>query len=353
MEGVIQALREWAPTRETIIQDLTFVPTGNMEEKYFVGVPIEFDHNGISFYADGRLWSATCAVHWEFPVVAVILYFVMIPTMKHVVGKYGKWDWKQLTMCWNAFLSMFSWCGVVCCVPVLLDNFARKGLFFTTCAPAHWYGTGFCGLFVALFIFSKFAELFDTFLLLVAKKPVIALQWWHHSTVLLYCWHSYAARIGTGLWFAAMNYVVHAFMYGYFALTATRYRKYVQPYAIFITLGQLMQMIVGMFVTIKAVQYQIAGIECNVNKTNSILGLAMYFSYFVLFFILFVENYCCKRKRTDIPSQCAVTTPGEIKGKLVEDSANPDKLLENGFHNGAHVNVVDESYTNGYDKKEK
>merc|ERR1711972_362457 len=128
-------------------------------------------------------------------------------------------------------------------------------------------------------------------LLLLAKKSVIALQWWHHSTVLLYCWHSYANCIATGIWFAAMNYSVHAVMYGYFAITATKYRKCVTPFAIFITLAQLLQMLVGMYVTIKAVFHQARGEECHVNKTNSVLGLGMYFSYFVLFFKLFVDNY--------------------------------------------------------------
>merc|ERR1712194_629218 len=130
----------------------------------------------------------------------------------------------------------------------------------------------------------------------LAKKPVIALQWWHHSTVLLYCWHSYSNCIATGIWFAAMNYSVHAVMYGYFAITATKYRKCVTPFAIFITLAQLLQMLVGMYVTIKAVIHQKHGEECHVNKTNSVLGLGMYFSYFVLFFKLFVDNYCLKEK---------------------------------------------------------
>merc|ERR1712151_1259078 len=57
-----------------------------------------------------------------------------------------------------------------------------------------------------------------------------------------------------------------------------------------------MQMLVGMYVTIKAVIHQKHGEECHVNKTNSVLGLGMYFSYFVLFFKLFVDNYCLKRK---------------------------------------------------------
>merc|ERR1712084_62989 len=142
------------------------------------------------------------------------------------------------------------------------------------------------------------AELIDTVLLLLAGKPVIALQWWHHSTVLLYCWHSYSVRIATGAWFACMNYSVHSIMYGYFAIMGTRYRKAVTKYAIYITLLQLVQMLVGMFVTVKAVAYQVAGEECHVNKTNSVLGLSMYASYFVLFFKLFVDNYYLKPKKS-------------------------------------------------------
>merc|ERR1712066_540691 len=169
------------------------------------------------------------------------------------------------------------------------------GLYFTCCAPATWYGGNISGLFVGFFIYSK---LFDTILLLLAGKPVIALQWWHHSTVLLYCWHSYSVRIATGAWFACMNYSVHSIMYGYFAVMGTKYRRAVAPYAIYITLLQLVQMLVGMFVTVKAVLYQAAGNECHVNKTNSVLGLSMYASYFVLFFKLFVDNYYLKPKKS-------------------------------------------------------
>ena len=35
---------------------------------------------------------------------------------------------------------------------------------------------------------------------------------YHHITVLLYCWHSYASRISSGLWFGTMNYFVHSLM---------------------------------------------------------------------------------------------------------------------------------------------
>merc|ERR1711976_1108854 len=179
----------------------------------------------------------------------------------------------------------------------------------TICAPPHWYGNNLSGFFVMLFIYSKVPKLINSVLLLLAKKEVIALQWWHHFTVLLYCWHSYSICIGTGILFAAMSYSVHAVMYGYFAITATKYRKCVTPFAIFITLAQLMQMLVGMYVTIKAVLHQTHGQECYVNKTNSVLGLGMYFSYFVLFVKLFLDNYCSKdsKKLSALPRKPSVS----------------------------------------------
>merc|ERR1711920_328077 len=56
---------------------------------------------------------------------------------------------------WNTLLSLFSWCGVVACVPVLATSLWEHGLHFTMCAPAAWYASGWSGIFVALFIFFK------------------------------------------------------------------------------------------------------------------------------------------------------------------------------------------------------
>lgn len=64
----------------------------------------------------------------------------------------------------------------------------------------------------------------------------------------------------------------------------------------YITLLQITQMLVGMWITIKAVLYQMDGQECHVNKTNSVLGLLMYASYFILFSKLFVDHYLLGQK---------------------------------------------------------
>lgn len=299
------SLVAWMPSAQDVLADLAYKPDAASDVQFITmqswkGMPLRWLSPGAaeggSHFFSGTYWTTATANHWEIPLVAVALYLAMIPLLKNYVARRGKFNVRTVGFYWNAALSLFSWCGVFACVPVLVGSLWEHGLFFTTCAPASWYGSGLSGFFFALFIYSKIAELVDTVLLLLGGKPVIALQWWHHSTVLLYCWHSYSTRIATGAWFACMNYSVHSLMYGYFAVMGTQYRKAVSRYAIYITLLQLVQMLVGMFVTIKAVLYQAAGDECHVNKTNSILGLSMYASYFLLFFKLFVDNYYLKSK---------------------------------------------------------
>ena len=63
---------------------------------------------------------------------------------------------------------------------------------------------------MALFIYSKIPELFDTFFIVARQSPLIFLHWYHHLTVLLYCWHSYATEAPHALYFVAMNFCCHA-----------------------------------------------------------------------------------------------------------------------------------------------
>ena len=86
--------------------------------------------------------------------------------------------------------------------PLALSAAAPSSVNRCCTDPAEWYLIGPTGLWVGLFIFSKLPELFDTAFLVLQKKKVIFLHWFHHTTVLLYCWHAYHNRIGPGIWCA-------------------------------------------------------------------------------------------------------------------------------------------------------
>ena len=96
---------------------------------------------------------------------------------------------------------------------------------------------------MCLFIFSKYLELIDTVFLVLRKRKVRFLHWYHHFSVLLYCWHAYTWEMPTGLYFAAMNYTVHAVMYFYYFLSGVLTKP--PDWALLVTVMQLLQMVGG------------------------------------------------------------------------------------------------------------
>eukprot|EP01013_Petalomonas_cantuscygni_P019018 TRINITY_DN3663_c0_g1_i2.p1 TRINITY_DN3663_c0_g1~~TRINITY_DN3663_c0_g1_i2.p1 ORF type:complete len:299 (+),score=45.42 TRINITY_DN3663_c0_g1_i2:99-995(+) len=153
---------------------------------------------------------------------------------------------------WNLFLAAFSVIGAIRVVPRLVGIVSDYGFSQALCVPASdTYSHGAAGLWVFFFCMSKIPELFDTVLLLMKRRYVIFLHWYHHASVLLYCWHAYVTKTPAGIWFSSMNLVVHGVMYWYYFLSACGKRP---SWDIFVTSLQILQMIIGVAVT--AVSWQ-------------------------------------------------------------------------------------------------
>jgi len=205
-------------------------------------------------------------------------------------------DLKKPLAAWNLFLAVFSFIGAARVLPHLFMILWEYGLEYTSCrAPGRSYGSGPSGLWVCAFIFSKYFELIDTVFLVLRKKPVNFLHWYHHCTVLLYCWHSYMWQISTGIYFAAMNYTVHAIMYFYYYLAAVGKPP---KWSLFVTTIQLSQMGVGIAVVVYHSTALLAGTipHCDGHVPNNVAALVMYASYFFLFAQFLVERYCCGKR---------------------------------------------------------
>jgi elongation of very long chain fatty acids protein 6 len=151
-------------------------------------------------------------------------------------------------------------------------------------------------LAVQLFILSKIPELIDTVFIVLRKKPLIFLHWYHHVTVLIFCWNSYVTLAGAGLYFVSMNYTVHAVMYLYFFLQAVkRVPKWFPSWII--TLMQISQMAVGAFVVGASFYFYIYGGEkyppgqCNNKPENLLAGGLIYSSYLYLFVEFAIKRF--------------------------------------------------------------
>mmetsp|Transcript_5221 Transcript_5221/g.6723 ORF Transcript_5221/g.6723 Transcript_5221/m.6723 type:complete len:317 (+) Transcript_5221:23-973(+) len=263
----------------------------------------------------GRDWMRSSP--W-LPFLAVALYGIFIVWGKAAMKSSKEWNWRSIMAFWNLSLSTFSWMGLIRTLPHLIHNMYNYSLEEVFCNdPESAFGSGSTGLWVQLFILSKFPELIDTFFIVIHKKPLIFLHWYHHVTVLLYCWHSYVSSAPTGLFFVVMNYAVHAIMYGYYFLMAVGMKpKWLKGY--YITAAQITQMIAGVAVTILSFYYYNkynsgsgrrddkhdggGTNKCYIQKENNTAAFVMYGSYLFLFLQFFVGRYTwgnlSKRKRT-------------------------------------------------------
>ena len=137
---------------------------------------------------------------------------------------------------------------------------------------------------------SKVPELLDTAFIVLRKQRLIFLHWYHHATVLMYTWYSFAGYTASGRWFISMNFTVHALMYTYYMLRAMKVHV-PRTLAMLITVAQIAQMFLGIVVNVRTAKALGDGSVCSVTKRNITVSLLMYATYFMLFVNFFISAY--------------------------------------------------------------
>ncbi|CAF1005593.1 unnamed protein product [Rotaria sordida] len=252
-----------------------------------------FDFELIFFDQEKFLWIEDLMYNWWWlSIPYALLYIIAIFIGQTWMRKRDeKFELRKLLIIWNTILTIFSFWGACRCVPELIYTLTNYGFLYSVCDPS--FKKGITGLWSWLFMASKVPETLDTLFIVLRRQPLIFLHWYHHATVLVYCFYSYAMFVSTGRWFISMNYCVHTIMYGYFALRAARIRlpRFLQQ---FITILQLIQMIIGCFINLAALNYKQHGYLCATSDINIKLSLALYASYLILFVHFFYTSYLQK-----------------------------------------------------------
>ena len=243
--------------------------------------------------------------HMALPVILCVIYLALIYQCSRFMYRPGqqRFDLRYPLAYWNAALSLFSFLGAMRTVPELIYRLGSANSVLETISanPASSWGVGATGLWVQLFIYSKIPELVDTAFIVARQRPLLFLHWYHHVTVLLYCWHSYATEAPQALYFVAMNYTVHSIMYGYYCLMALKMKPAWLP-PVIITVAQISQMVVGVAVQLGAsYRWFTEGSGAPgtglVNGANVFWGGVMYASYFLLFAKFAYDRYFVNSKK--------------------------------------------------------
>ncbi|XP_071873764.1 very long chain fatty acid elongase 6-like [Bombus fervidus] len=227
--------------------------------------------------------------HFQYCFVCCAIYVILVFAGKYYLLDKPKFDLRRWLVLWSLMLATFSVFGFLRMGTEMYHTLSNYGFYYSVCVPNYLTRDSVTAFWAFLFTLSKIVELGDTIFIVLRKQPLIFLHWYHHITVLLYTWYSYAEVSATGRWFITMNFFVHSWMYSYYALKAMRFRipKWI---AIIITTLQLTQMIVGCVIVFAAYCY-IQTNECNVTLYNIKISMLMYFSYFILFARFFQQAY--------------------------------------------------------------
>eukprot|EP00920_Eleutheroschizon_duboscqi_P029570 GHVT01071766.1.p1 GENE.GHVT01071766.1~~GHVT01071766.1.p1 ORF type:complete len:369 (+),score=4.88 GHVT01071766.1:361-1467(+) len=264
---------------------------------------------------------------WLAPCVCV-LYLLFCYFGQRWMECRSPFDLRKPLKYWNLFLAIFSTIGALRVVPQVILMHVQWGFKCSICfPPVYTFGHGPAAFWMAMFVYSKYFELVDTVFIVLRKRNLSFLHWYHHSTVLLYTSDAFFRELPAGVYFAAMNFSVHAVMYLYYYLASEHRRP--PSWGVFVTIGQISQMLLGVAITFISLYYSLTmpfqyewnsanmtspkavAVGHYISVTNLIAACAMYSTYGFLFAKFFITRYIFTGRR-DKSSKLAEIAQGKL-----------------------------------------
>eukprot|EP01128_Nolandella_sp_AFSM9_P007260 TRINITY_DN3926_c0_g1_i1.p1 TRINITY_DN3926_c0_g1~~TRINITY_DN3926_c0_g1_i1.p1 ORF type:complete len:273 (+),score=40.39 TRINITY_DN3926_c0_g1_i1:32-850(+) len=250
-------------------------------------------------WAEAFTWETEPLVHsgWTIPVATVVFYFVVVvQLLPRYMATREAFKLKTFLSVWNFGLFLFSLGCILSFVWRLVLGVQQHGLDVLICDTNGHFWSGLDLFCVWIFLISKFFELGDTVLLVLRKRPVIFLHWYHHVTVLLYCWQANMTHNSNSILFGTMNAFIHTVMYYYYWQSSMGNRL---SWGSLVTKLQLSQMFFGIALVVSWGYYdRVLDMNCYATTHDGPLltSFIMYGSYFILFLHFYVGRWLAKRK---------------------------------------------------------
>lgn len=180
------------------------------------GVGDNLDHFGFE-RIDPVKWHHFFADQRSLVYYAGGAYITTIYTLQRWMRNRKAYHLRIPLFWWNLCLGIFSICGFARMAPGFLSVLkGPDGIYNSICVK---YDQSIqTGYWTIAFILSKWVELGDTVFIVLRKRPLVLLQWYHHLATMICSWVFAPYMEPIGHWYAVVNYGVHSLMYPYFAL---------------------------------------------------------------------------------------------------------------------------------------
>uniref|UniRef100_A0A183GI08 Elongation of very long chain fatty acids protein n=1 Tax=Heligmosomoides polygyrus TaxID=6339 RepID=A0A183GI08_HELPZ len=244
-------------------------------------------------------------LHWVPTSYKItVAYLVLIYLGQKFMRNKKPFELDGTLAVWNFTFSLFSGVAAYKLLPELFRTFQTDGFVGTYCNNNDYYTDTSTGFWGWAFVMSKAPELGDTIFLVLRKKPVIFMHWYHHALTFVYATITYSEHQAWVRWSLALNLTVHTIMYFYFGVRALKIET-PRPVAKFITTIQITQFVISCYILGHLVLIKTYNSipDCAVSWNVLSIGALMYLSYLYLFAEFFYKAYIKKRSPTKTKSQ--------------------------------------------------
>lgn len=275
---------------------------------------------------------------WTLSFAYVALCFLGVRWMRD----RPRFQLRRPLVYWNAGLAIYSMFTLWRLLPGFVDDLVNGRYSDFSCSLNYFHDIG---VWCFLFPFSKLFEFGDTLFVVLKKKKLIFLHWYHHITVLWFCWYCYVEKIGPGRMFSSVNCFVHAVMYTYYGVVASGLTRLPRWINMAVTTLQISQMFIGVGVTTYAYYRIKAGLPCAMTERHYVYSMLMYVSYMVLFGNYFYMTYI-RKKPASATQERAIASTAVTNGstKSMDSAAS---TISNGVNSHSTG-----TFSNGHPKSE-
>jgi len=233
---------------------------------------------------------------FEGTVAWTIAYLVGVFSLQHFMKSQKPVNLKSIMIVHNGLLTVFSLILLLLIIENLIPVWQR-GLWYSLCTAEQYpnfFNLQF--LYYINYVF-KYYELLDTVFLLLGKKKLELIQWYHHAATL---WLTYTQIAGksTVQWIPiTLNLAVHVLMYYYFFMTALGRQVWWKKH---LTAFQITQFFIDLifcyycstsFFIGEYYSHIYPGVTCNASLGAVVVGTGILTSYFFLFIHFFIKTY--------------------------------------------------------------
>ncbi|NWT55013.1 ELOV6 protein, partial [Erythrocercus mccallii] len=233
--------------------------------------------------------------NWQKSFIISVIYFILIFGIQHFMKERRPFNLRAPLTLWSFSLTLFSFIAACRIWKQMAFLLLTKGVKQSVCSKS-FYVHPVSKLWIYLFAMSKLVEMGDTLFIVLRKKQLTFVHWYHHLFVVIFSWYGYKKMaVGVG-WNASLNLVIHCVTYSYYTVTAMGFRV-PRSIAMLITTSQMVQMLGFVIMNIFLFFWRDDKL-CHVTWPMLFLSLGLYITLLALFFNFFMKTYLSSTQKS-------------------------------------------------------